>query len=309
MTLKTKGRLILLAVYILATVLGFWASTFCSCGILGQSAVAVVVTVLIIFTGSVSCNNSSVFDPYWSLAPPLMVLFYFGAILQSIFVIRYPGSALHDLLTSSPRILIMFLLTVAYSVRLTWNFLRAWPGLKHEDWRYVGFRNSSGKAYWLVSFSAIHLFPALMVFGGTLSIWAVVVQGYRQFNILDLFALLVTGGAILLEAVSDRQMRNFLKENDEPGKTMKQGLWAFSRHPNYLGEILFWWGLFFFALAANSTFWWVIAGPVAITLMFIFASIPMIEKRMLNRRKDYKTYMERVNMLIPFKFRGNQVDD
>ena len=83
---------------------------------------------------------------------------------------------------------------------------------------------------------------------------------------------------------------------------MNRGLWALSRHPNYLGEILFWWGLYLFALASNPSFWWVVAGPLAITLMFIFASIPMIEKRMLKRRKDYQAYQEKVSMLVPWKF-------
>jgi steroid 5-alpha reductase family enzyme len=83
---------------------------------------------------------------------------------------------------------------------------------------------------------------------------------------------------------------------------MDQGIWSASRHPNYLGEISFWWGLYFFALSANPEKWWVIIGPVAITCMFLFASIPMIEKRLLERRKDYAEYKKRVPMLLPFRF-------
>jgi steroid 5-alpha reductase family enzyme len=87
------------------------------------------------------------------------------------------------------------------------------------------------------------------------------------------------------------------------GKTMDRGLWSLSRHPNYLGEILFWWGLYLFALSANPSLWWVIAGPAVITLMFLFISIPMIEKRMLIRKVNYKEYQKRVSMLIPLNFR------
>ena len=309
MTEKAKGRIILLCVYLIAISLGFWFCRVITCNgliwdenILLKSALAVAFTVAIIFIGSLILNNSSVFDPWWSVAPPLMVAFYLSAILSSDSLIRDTGFGIRDVLMSSPRIPIIFLFTLAYSVRLTWNFLHNWPGIKHEDWRYVDFRTNTGKAYWIVSFSGIHVFPTLMVFGGTLSIWVTVVQGYKPMNFADLLAILVTGYAILLEATADKQLRNFLSKNKDAGKTMNQGLWSLSRHPNYLGEILFWWGLYLFALAANPSFWWVIMGPLAITLMFIFASIPMIEKRMLKRRKDYGTYQEKVSMLVPWKF-------
>jgi steroid 5-alpha reductase family enzyme len=276
--------------------------------ILLKSTLAVAITVAIIFLGSIIFNNSSVFDPYWSLAPPLMVIYYMVSVLESSFSIRGGGFGAYNFLMSSPRIPIIFLFTLVYSIRLTWNFLRNWPGMKHEDWRYVDFRTNTGKAYWIVSFSGIHFFPALMVFGGTLAIWVTVVQGYRQMNLVDLLAILVTGYAILLEAIADKQLRKFLSRNSESGKTMNQGLWSLSRHPNYLGEILFWWGLYLFAVAANPSFWWVIIGPLAITFMFIFASIPMIEKRMMKRRKDYAAYRERVSMLIPWKIFGKGVN-
>ncbi len=286
-----------MSVYVIAFCAGFWVSTLTGEGVLLKSAIAVAVSVLIIYAGSVSFNNSSVFDPYWSLAPPLMVMYYI-ALAAAEQPLRGHAASLEHFLGSS-RLILLFMLTLAYSARLTWNFLRGWPGMKHEDWRYVDFRTNSGKAYWLVSFSGIHLFPALMVFGGTLSIWVSVVQGYRALNLIDVLAILVAGGGILLEATADSQLRSFLAVNKEAGKTMNRGLWSLSRHPNYLGEILFWWGLYLFALAANPSFWWVIIGPLAITLMFIFASIPMIEKRMLKRRKDYQAYRERVNMLVP----------
>lgn len=290
-----------MCVYLVACFTGLLISGAAGGGFLLKSAQAVLGTVVVIYAFSFFFNNSSVFDPYWSIAPPLMVLLYISFILGSV-----PDSAgaeygAKEYLLRSPRILVLLLLTLAYCVRLTWNFLKNWPGMKHEDWRYADFRANTGKAYWLVSLAGIHLFPAIMVFGGTLSIWVTVIQGNRPVNFIDLLAILVTGFAILLEAMADKQLRAFLAQNTESGKTMDQGLWSLSRHPNYLGEILFWWGLYLFAIAANPAFWWVIVGPMAITLMFIFASIPMIEKRMLKRRNDYEAYREKVCMLIPWK--------
>ncbi len=284
--------MVLLIVYCIAISAGTLAGfLMIKNGILTASAVAVAATVAVIFLGSMIFNNSSVFDPYWSVAPPLMIVFYY------YFMPDFSSMPME-------RIQIVLLLTLVYGIRLTWNFLRGWPGLSHEDWRYADFRKSTGKAYWLVSLSAIHLFPAVMVFGGTLSLWVVVLHGANPLGPIDLIAALVTSGAIFLEAISDSQLRKFVKENKVAGKTMDKGLWSLSRHPNYLGEILFWWGLYLFAVAANPDFWWVIAGPSAITLMFIFASIPLIETRMLKRRKDYPAYQKRVGMLLPWKKMG-----
>ena len=81
---------------------------------------------------------------------------------------------------------------------------------------------------------------------------------------------------------------------------MTRGLWAYSRHPNYFGEIMFWWGIFFFGLAADFHYWWTIIGPVSVTLLFTVISIPLMEKRNLERRPDYAKVRESIPVLIPW---------
>jgi len=79
------------------------------------------------------------------------------------------------------------------------------------------------------------------------------------------------------------------------------GLWKFSRHPNYFGEMGFWWGLYLFGLAADpSCWWWTIIGPLAITLMFRFISLPMIEKRMIERRPQFASHAQHTPLVIPW---------
>ena len=80
---------------------------------------------------------------------------------------------------------------------------------------------------------------------------------------------------------------------------MEEGLWAYSRHPNYLGEIGFWTGLFMFGLAADPTSWARVGGPIAMACLFVFGTIPMMEKRSLERRPAYGEVQRRVSMLIP----------
>jgi steroid 5-alpha reductase family enzyme len=82
--------------------------------------------------------------------------------------------------------------------------------------------------------------------------------------------------------------------------SITSGLWGYSRHPNYFGELSFWWGLYLFALAAGQNSPWMIAGAISMTLLFVFISIPMMEKRMLEKKPDYKEVQKNISMLIPF---------
>jgi steroid 5-alpha reductase family enzyme len=220
---------------------------------------------LIVFLFSFVLNNSSVYDPYWSVKPFVIAAGYF-------FIFHIESLNIRQLLVISGVLL--------YALRLTSNFYRDWPGFSHEDWRYVNFRIKSGKAYWLVSFLAIHLFPT----------W-------------DIFAAIVLLGSVFYAFVADEQLRKFRNQPANKGKTITSGLWHYSRHPNYLGEIITWWGLAMFAIAAGCQYWWTLAGPVTITLMFLFASMPLIEKRHLERRPDYRDYISKTPALLPLKFR------
>ena len=107
------------------------------------------------------------------------------------------------------------------------------------------------------------------------------------------------GGSILLEATADRQLRRFRLSGPSPEAILETGVWAYCRHPNYLGEIGLWWGLALFGLAAEPSAWWATGGAIVITLLFRFISLSLIDTRMLARRPDYKARMETVPALIP----------
>src|SRR5262249_42945026 len=139
--------------------------------------------------------------------------------------------------------------------RLTWNWVRGWSGLGHEDWRYVDLRGKTGAAYWLVSALGLHLMPTVTVLAGLLSLQPAL-GGTAPLGPLDLVALLVTAGAVLLEGVADQQLRAFRLSSPAAGTILSTGVWRWSRHPNYVGEIGFWWGLFLFGLAGGGFVWW-----------------------------------------------------
>ncbi len=245
-----------------------------------------VAATVAIFGFSFAYDNSSFYDAYWSVAPIPIALYWLLA----------PGGGQGPWLREA----LVLALVGAWGVRLTWNWARGWQGLSHEDWRYVDKRHETGRLYWLVSFAGLHMMPTLLVFAGCLALYPALATGTRPFGVIDLAAAALTATAIWLEGTADNQLRRFRLSQPPPQAILETGLWGRCRHPNYLGEILFWWGLFGFALAAAPGTWmWTGAGALAITLLFRFISLPLIDNRMLARRPDYKRRMETTPALIP----------
>jgi steroid 5-alpha reductase family enzyme len=245
-----------------------------------------LVATIVVFVFSLALNNSSAYDPYWSVKPVVIALAY-------VFMFQMDGLDVRQWLVLAGVLL--------YGLRLTTNFYRDWPGFSHEDWRYVNFRKQFPGSYWTISFLGIHLFPTIMVYLGCLALFPVLFASGNPLNGWDLAAGIVLFGSVLYAFIADEQLRNFRRYPSNKGKTITTGLWRLSRHPNYLGEMSTWWGLALFAIAAGYQYWWTLVGPVAMMIMFLTASIPMIQKRHLERRTDYREYMAKTPLLLPFK--------
>lgn len=255
--------------------------------ILIRIAIADLTGTSVIFLFSMAMNNSSMYDPYWSVKPLVIASFYF-------FPVSSNGITLVEITA--------FSLIFLYALRLTSNFYRDWPGLSHEDWRYRKFRIQFPKAYWIVSFFGIHFFPTLMVFLGCLPM-IIIFDRPVSSPFLAATGFFILLASIVLAFAADEQLRRFRKIPENAGKTMNIGLWSKSRHPNYLGEILTWWGLFILALSSGWQYWWTGLGALFITLMFVFISIPLMESHSLGRRTDYRDYREKVPFLFPLKLK------
>ncbi|MFO7796662.1 MAG: DUF1295 domain-containing protein [Promethearchaeati archaeon] len=245
--------------------------------------IADLIGTMVVYLISTFYDNASLYDPYWSVAP-IIIAFY--------FFIRNP---LEGVLTLK---IILLSFTCIWGFRLTWNWASHWKGLTHEDWRYRMYRESNVDMFWLINLFGIQLMPTIIVYLGCLSFLPALCNTISSFNIIDVVAIFITGGAIIIESVADKQLRNFINTRESYQKIMKEGLWKYSRHPNYFGEITFWWGLYLFGLGSNIFFWWTIIGPIVITALFNFVSIPLMDERNLNRRPNYKEYMDKTSKLI-----------
>lgn len=249
-------------------------------------ALADLIATIVIFIFSAITDNSSMYDPYWSVAPVFIALFW---LLQ-------PGSNGF----ANPRHVLIFVLVCLWAIRLTTNWATQWHGLGHQDWRYQDIQKQTGSMYWPVSFLGIHLMPTILVFLGSLALWPTLSDRNTQLTWLDIVAALVTLTAVIIEGAADLQMRRFRSKPDSAKQVIPPGLWSASRHPNYFGEVLFWWGLYLFVPLAYPGFWWAIAGPIAILLLFLGISIPIMERHLLAGHPTYPEYQRRVSRFFPW---------
>ncbi len=249
-----------------------------------DTLVADLLATLVVFGASRMHGNSSFYDAYWSVVPPVLLVFWWSE-----------GSlGLDDV-----RSWLVLAVVLLWAVRLTANWVHTFPGMHHEDWRYAMIRGQAGRWELPADLMGIHVVPTIQVFLGMLPLYLVVTRAGRDVGWLDVVALVVGVGAVLLELVADQQMHRFVRER-QPGQVMDRGLWSWSRHPNYFGEVGFWFSLALFGVAASpGDAWWLFVGVVAMLAMFLGASIPMMERRSLERRPDYQSVIDRVPRFVP----------
>lgn len=286
MTEKRKALFEVTIMYIIIGVIGWIAySFFDKEKPLLRFLYADLVMTVCTFIFSLFKKNSSVYDAYWSVIP-----FFFIAI----WFIYFGGSSWENY---------QWICAVAVSTwswRLTLSWARGFPGWHHEDWRYVNFRKQFGKFFQPINFLAIHLYPTLIVFLGMWPLFWVYDLGSLQFQYLFYFGAFITFLGVWFEYVADNQLDQFRKrKNKHKEDILDTGIWSYSRNPNYLGEILFWFGLLGMGFAFGAP-WYTSAGSIGMLLMFLFASIPMKEKQMIkNRPEAFEKYRARVSSLIP----------
>ena len=238
-----------------------------------------ISATLIIFLFSNIHKNSSIYDPFWHVAP-IPIVFYIAN-----------QSSLPDLQLNL--VLSAFLF---WALRLTYNWFLNWENLDHEDFRYIDLKNNNKFMAFINDLFGIHLIPTLIVNASLYPIYVALTS--ESLNDLVYIGFMLIIIAVVIQYISDDQMRKFRKDENNLGKTMKYGLWKYSRHPNYLGEVSFWFGIYVFALASESPSLWLLACPIVMLALFVFISCPMMDNRSLKRRLDYKEYMDKTPQLI-----------
>lgn len=231
------------------------------------------------FAFSLIFKNASVYDPYWSVQPPvILALFALGKELTLFGVL-------------------LLCVVFFWAVRLTANWAYTFGNLYHQDWRYTMLKEKTGSFYPIINFVGIHMVPTLVVYGCILPAVYAVREGLAA-NIASVLLLGLSLGAATMQGIADIEMHRFRKQRD--GAFIRRGLWKYSRHPNYLGEILMWWGVGLAVVAAAPSAWYLASGALANTVLFLAVSIPMADGRQ-SRKAGFDEYKRQTRMLLPIK--------
>jgi len=229
---------------------------------------------------SVPTRNAAVADLFWG---PALAASGLAAYLI------HPGPTGRGLLVLG--------LAWAWALRLSlYLFLRNRG--KGEDSRYAAMRKAHPRNF--------PLWSLVMVFGlQSLLAWIIAwplraaIGPAGSWNLFDLFGAALSGLGLALEALADGQLATFKSDPRNKGKVMDRGLWRYSRHPNYFGESLVWWGFGFLALAAGSP--WALLGSALITFLLLRVSgVPMLEQLLRKRGPAYADYIRRTSAFIPW---------
>ncbi len=193
--------------------------------------------------------------------------------------------------------LVVCVLVSSWGFRLAWHIHTRNKG-KTEDYRYQKWRLEWGKWFYIRSYLQVYLLQGGLLFLIALPVLIINQYSVGPLNALDVVGLVVWLIGFVFEAVGDAQLTRFIKNPANRGKLMQTGLWAYTRHPNYFGEVTQWWGIWLFALSVPFG-WMTIVGPITITILILKVSgIPMLEEK-LAQHPDFAEYKRKVSNFIP----------
>ena len=293
-TASRKSSFIMLTVlYFAATLVGFLTYRFVSAVDVSSNLslfIADVAATIFVWRYGLFYKNVSVYDPYWSVLPPVMLT----------------GWAIHCGNITLPGVLV--LIAVWYwGIRLTGNWAYTFRNLDTEDWRYTKYRTEQKPfVFQIINFFGLNMMPTIVVFLAMLPgldlISSVETHGRASLrnaaSLLTWIGFSVCLAAATIQLIADTQRHRFAKEHK--GEVCKVGLWRHGRHPNYFGEIAMWWGIWIMFVSVNgfSSHLWYLVGPIAMTCLFLFISIPLMEKRQLQNKPGYAEYKKETRILI-----------
>lgn len=186
------------------------------------------------------------------------------------------------------------LLVTIWGGRLAWHIYSR-NRKKKEDVRYEEMKKS-WKNFYLESYLKVFLLQGVFLYLISLPVLFINKAGINSLGVIDVLGIVVWVVGFYFEAVGDWQLSIFLKNPENKGKIMQGGLWKYTRHPNYFGEVVMWWGIFLMAIEGG---FFTIIGPLTISTLILFVSgVPLLEKKYAGR-EDFEEYKKRTSVFFP----------
>lgn len=229
---------------------------------------------------SLRLKDASIVDPFWGPG------FAIASITYYLVDGRYPDRGT----------LVLGLVTL-WAARLGYH-LYVRNRREGEDPRYAAMRKARGKQFPLISLFTIFWFQAFLLWVISLPILGSIAS-QAPLGFFDILGMVVFLIGLTIESIADNQLSLFRAVPANKGHVLDTGLWRYSRHPNYFGEAVLWWGLYLIAVSAAA--YWAIVGPILITFLLLrFSGVPMLEEGLSVSRPGYSEYIKRTSSFLPW---------
>jgi steroid 5-alpha reductase family enzyme len=238
----------------------------------------VLVMVSVLWAISVPLKDASIIDMFW------------GPLFVAMAWVLLPAT---DAL--SVKSYLVTLLVTLWGLRLAFHLINRNLG-QGEDQRYRQWRERAGDNWWLQTYYRIYLLQGGIALVVATPLIAAFYSPY-DLTLINFIGVLVWAAGFVYELLADIQLTRFKADPDNRGKVMNEGLWAHSRHPNYFGDALQWWGLGLIAVTGAT--WWALLGPLAMTAVFLGLSNDVLERGMKKRNPKYVDYIENTPKFLP----------
>jgi steroid 5-alpha reductase family enzyme len=242
--------------------------------------IVLLVYMSFCFIISILKNRNDIADVAWGIG--FIILAWASYFITSDFNLRG---------------LLVGILVSIWGFRLAFHIYSRNKG-KTEDYRYLAWRKAWGKYFYPRSYFQVYILQGILLFLIILPVLFINKNVGKGINILDIVGILVWLVGFFFETVGDAQLSNFIKNPENKGKILQNGLWQYTRHPNYFGEVTGWWGIWLISLSASYG-WISIIGPLTITVLILKVSgIPLLEKKM-KENPEFTEYKKRTSIFIP----------
>lgn len=248
---------------------------------------SILVAFSLVWVLSLARKDASVIDPFWGL----------GFILVAALAAQINRP-------TPDRVILLQSLTAIWGIRLAVYLFSRNRG-HPEDRRYAAMRESRGKDFWWFSWFSVFALQAIILWFVSLPLqFAAVERSANGWGWLDALGIALWGAGFAFESIGDWQLARFKAEPRNVGKILDTGLWRYTRHPNYFGDFLVWWGLYLIAAAGGA--WPTFLSPLSMSFLLLrFSGVPLLEKTIGDRRPDYAAYRARTSAFFPWPPRAN----